>query len=58
MVQQCIFFFCIHNGVCKLQRLLLREGQNMKASRCALLRPTPGSAANRSNEIFKCVREK
>ena len=34
--------FRIHNGVCKLQRLLLREGQNMKCQPLRAFAPDPG----------------
>ena len=50
--------FRIHNGVCKLQRLLLREGQNMKRQPLRAFAPDPGQCSEPVNEIFKCVREK
>ena len=50
--------FRIHNGVCKLHCLLLREGQNMKCQPLRTFAPDPGQCSEPVNEIFKCVREK
>ena len=50
--------FCIHNGVCKLQRLFLGEGQNVKRQPLRAFAPDPGQRSEPVNEIFKCVRKK
>ena len=50
--------FRIHNGVCKLQRLFLGEGQNVKCQPLRAFAPDPGQCSEPVNEIFKCVREK
>ena len=51
-------FLGVHNGGCKLQRLLLREGQNMKRQPLRALAPDAGQRGKLVDEIFKCVRKK
>ena len=47
-------FLRIHNGGCKLQRLLFREGQNMKRQPLRALAPDTGQRGKLVNEVFKC----
>ena len=51
-------FLGVHNGGCKLQRLLFREGQDMKRQTLRALAPDAGQCSELVNEVFKCVRKK
>ena len=51
-------FLGVYNGGCKLQRLLFREGQDMKRQTLRALAPDAGQCSELVNEIFECIRKK
>ena len=51
-------FLGVHNGRGKLQRLLFREGQNMKRQPLRALAPDTGQRGELVDEVFKCIRKK